>query len=74
MTNLDQMLDLLPQRFKGPGGVAGVVRDGHVVARRAWGYADTVARLPMTPATRVNGHLILHTGGNVRELVGSAEK
>ena len=54
MTNLDQMLDLLPQRFKGPGGVAGVVRDGHVVARRAWGYADTVARLPMTPATNVN--------------------
>ncbi len=53
MTELDRVLDLLPQRFQGPGGVAGVVRDGRVIARRAWGYADTAARLPMTAATRL---------------------
>ena len=53
MTELDKVLDLLPQRFKGPGGVAGVVKDGRVIARRAWGYADTAARVPMTAATRL---------------------
>lgn len=40
----------LPERFKGPGGVVGVVRDGEVIAREAWGYADLDAGLPMTPA------------------------
>ena len=50
---LMRALDLLPQRFRGPGGVAGVVRDGQVVARRAWGHADMGARLGMTAATRL---------------------
>ncbi|MGO4438223.1 D-aminopeptidase [Rhizobium sp. RAF56] len=50
---LERALDLLPQRFKGPGGVAGVVKDGRVIARRAWGFADMYRRLPMTAATRL---------------------
>ncbi|MEK1890251.1 MAG: D-aminopeptidase [Phyllobacterium sp.] len=50
---LERMLNLLPLRFKGPGGVAGVVKDGRVVARRAWGFADIYRRLPMTAATRL---------------------
>jgi D-aminopeptidase len=50
---LERMLNLLPLRFKGPGGVAGVVKDGQVVARRAWGFADMYRRLPMTAATRL---------------------
>ena len=58
MTGLDEKgltraLDLLPQRYKGPGGVAGVVKDGTVIARRVWGYADMAARLAMTAATRL---------------------
>lgn len=40
----------LPERFKGPGGVVGVVHDGKVIAREAWGYADLDTGLPMTPA------------------------
>ncbi|AGT10736.1 D-aminopeptidase [Paracoccus aminophilus] len=50
---LQHALDLLPQQFRGPGGVAGVVKDGEIVARRAWGYADLNARREMTAATRL---------------------
>ncbi|MCE6950809.1 D-aminopeptidase [Cereibacter sphaeroides] len=58
MTDLDldalnRALDALPQRFRGPGGVAGVVWRGEVVAARAWGYADLTARRPMEAATRL---------------------
>lgn len=48
---LTRALDMLPQRFKGPGGVAGVVKDGKVIARRAWGYADMYARADMQAST-----------------------
>lgn len=50
---LERALDLLPQRHRGPGGVAGVVLDGKVIARRAWGYADLARRLPMARTTRL---------------------
>lgn len=50
---LERALDLLPQRLKGPGGVAGVVKDGVVVARRAWGHASMERRLAMGPETRL---------------------
>ncbi len=52
-TALTDALDRLPQRFRGPGGVAGVVKDGRVIARRAWGYADTRDRLAMEGTTRL---------------------
>jgi D-aminopeptidase len=50
---LDRALDTLPQRHRGPGGVAGVVHRGRVVAARAWGHRDTARRLPMTASTRL---------------------
>ena len=50
---LERALDLLAVRFKGPGGVAGVVKDGRVIARRSWGFADVNRRLPMTQTTRL---------------------
>ncbi len=58
MGNLDvaaltQALDGLAQQYRGPGGVAGIVKDGRVIARRAWGYADTYARLSMAATTRL---------------------
>ncbi|WP_337183748.1 D-aminopeptidase [Shinella sp.] len=51
--SLERALNRLPVRFRGPGGVAGVVKDGKVVARRAWGFADMYRRLPMTAKTRL---------------------
>lgn len=50
---LTRALDLLPDRHRGPAGVAGVVRDGEVIARRAWGFADVARRVPMTAARRL---------------------
>lgn len=43
----------LPQLYRGPGGVAGVMVDGKVVASAAWGFADLDSRAPMTAATRL---------------------
>lgn len=50
---LDCALDLLPEQYRGPAGVAGVVHEGRVIARRAWGHADVNRRLPMTPVRRM---------------------
>ncbi|WP_102107563.1 D-aminopeptidase [Oceaniglobus roseus] len=52
-SRLRDALDALHQRFAGPGGVAGVVHEGRIVAARAWGHADLTARRPMTAATRL---------------------
>ena len=46
-------LDALPHLHPGPGGVAGVVKDGEVIALRAWGYSDLAAHRRMTTATRL---------------------
>ncbi len=50
---LETALDALPKRFPGPGGVAGVMKDGKVIAARAWGYKDLDAVAPMTAQTRL---------------------
>ncbi|WP_054007780.1 D-aminopeptidase [Cypionkella psychrotolerans] len=46
-------LDALPKRYPGPGGVAGVMLDGKVIATRAWGYANVDTAQPMTADTRL---------------------
>jgi D-aminopeptidase len=51
MSDLHRIIDELPLRFKGPGGAVAVIRDGAVVARQAWGYADLARHLPFTPQT-----------------------
>lgn len=53
MAALERTLDLLPSLYKGPGGVAAVIREGEVIAKRAWGFADMATRLPMAAATRL---------------------
>lgn len=50
---LEAEMDALAARFAGPGGVAGVVSEGHVVARRAWGFADLDGARAMTARTRL---------------------
>ena len=50
---LDAALDALPKRYPGPGGVAGVVKDGEIVAARAWGHANLETAQPMTATTRL---------------------
>lgn len=58
MTDLDRAaveraMAGLAHRHPGPGGVAGVVMAGAVVAATAWGHADLAARREMTVATRL---------------------
>lgn len=53
LSALETALDALPKRYPGPGGVAGIVKDGKVVATRAWGYANLDTAAPMTRATRL---------------------
>ena len=46
---LDRALADLPRAFPGPGGAAAVLRDGQVLARHAWGWANAELRIPFTP-------------------------
>lgn len=48
---LDRALGLLPRSFPGPGGAAAVLRDGEVLVRHAWGWANAERRIPFTPRT-----------------------
>ncbi len=50
-SRLDQTLDTMPERYAGPGGAVAVLRDGQVLAQRAWGWADPQARIPFTAQT-----------------------
>ncbi len=50
---LEKALDALPDLYPGPGGVAGAVLEGEVIAARAWGYANLAFRRPMTVSTRL---------------------
>lgn len=48
---LDRVLDTLPDTYAGPGGAVAVLKDGALLARRCWGWADVERRLPFTPET-----------------------
>jgi D-aminopeptidase len=49
---LEKLAEGLPRNARGPGGAIGVVHEGRVVLRHAWGHADPKAHRPVTPATR----------------------
>ena len=51
MPTLDQAIADLPRRFPGPGGACAVIREGRVIARHAWGWADAERRIAFTPQT-----------------------
>ena len=48
---LDATLDNLSRAYAGPGGAVAVLRDGEVLARHAWGWANAERRIPFTPRT-----------------------
>jgi D-aminopeptidase len=48
---LEKVLAALPNRYMGPGGAVAVLRDGEVLARHCWGWADAERRIPFTPLT-----------------------
>jgi D-aminopeptidase len=50
-SRLDRVLDGLPTNPPGPGGAVAVLKDGKLVATRAWGWADMERRIRFTPET-----------------------
>ena len=48
---LDRALQALPHSYPGPGGAVAVLKDGAVLARHSWGYANAERRIPFTPRT-----------------------
>lgn len=50
-SRLDQALKQLPRTYPGPGGAVAVLRDGEVLVRHAWGWANAERRIPFTPRT-----------------------
>ena len=51
LSRLDRALDALPLAYPGPGGACAVLKDGEVLARHAWGWANTERRIAFTPRT-----------------------
>lgn len=49
---IDQVLDTIPLRYRGPGGAAVIVKNGEVIGQRVWGYADQSRRIPVEPSTQ----------------------
>src|SRR4051794_22715551 len=41
----------IPTTYKGPGGAIAVLRDGEILLRHAWGWANAERRIAFTPAT-----------------------
>jgi D-aminopeptidase len=48
---LDRAVEALPRTYPGPGGGVAVLRDGAVLVRHAWGWANAERRIPFTPRT-----------------------
>jgi D-aminopeptidase len=48
---LDALLARLPHAYPGPGGAIAVLREGEVLVRHAWGFANAERRIPFTPRT-----------------------
>ena len=49
---LESVALALSNVVRGPGGAVGAVRDGKVILRHVWGFADPVRHIPVTTATR----------------------
>ncbi|MEJ0019074.1 MAG: D-aminopeptidase [Acetobacteraceae bacterium] len=48
---LDRLLETLPQSYPGPGGAVAALREGEVLVRHAWGWANAERRIAFTPGT-----------------------
>jgi D-aminopeptidase len=48
---LEGLAAALPRRYPGPGGAIAVLRQGEVLLRHAWGFANAERRIPFTPGS-----------------------
>jgi len=50
-THLDRAVETLSRAYPGPGGAVAVLRDGEILVRHTWGWANAERRIPFTPRT-----------------------
>ena len=50
-TDPQRIVESVSALKRGPGGLAALLRDGQVIGKHAWGYADLDRRVPMTADT-----------------------
>lgn len=51
VAELDATIRSLPLTYRGPGGVAAVIKDGQVIVSHVWGFADVEQRIAMSADT-----------------------
>ena len=49
--SLDRAARSIPNAYPGPGGAFAVLKDGEVLIRHTWGFANAERRIPFTPRT-----------------------
>jgi CubicO group peptidase (beta-lactamase class C family) len=49
--DVECVLHTIPHLYTGPGGAIAVLKDGELVHKYVWGYADTDQRIPMSSRT-----------------------
>ncbi|KAJ5780298.1 Beta-lactamase family protein [Penicillium paradoxum] len=50
---VEELLNNIALRYRGPGGAIAVVKDGEVIGQRVWGFADLEQRIPLTAQTQM---------------------
>lgn len=53
MANTQQIIETIPDSYRGPGGAVAVLKDGEVIGQHVWGYADMDQRIPMSSQTQM---------------------
>jgi D-aminopeptidase len=48
---LDAAVEAIPRAYPGPGGAIAVLKEGELLIRHTWGWANAERRIPFTPRT-----------------------
>jgi D-aminopeptidase len=50
-SRIDRIAAAIPRSYPGPGGAIAALRNGEVILRHAWGWANAERRIPFAPTT-----------------------
>lgn len=50
---VQDILNIIPLHYRGPGGALAILRDGELIGQRVWGFADLNERTPLTAQTQM---------------------
>ncbi|KAK9849901.1 hypothetical protein MYU51_013093 [Penicillium brevicompactum] len=51
--HLQEVLNSIARRHRGPGGAIAVLKEGKLLGQRVWGFADLTKRVPLTAQTHL---------------------